>query len=345
MPRYHTNLKPIISALLIKYDVKILVFSPTRKEQMSHCIELIDLSVIQNGIEYFRSFLSEYNPDIAIVRWDADMKNLTRMVKLLYKINTNVIAYDQLPKYIGFNYKQIVTELISLINRLKNNLSIGIITPISHYFNNKRINILYRKHFKYPFLKEEREEYFKRGKINILMVGKFRQSLKRHDWVINSLSKVNNKVKLKIVGEYPELEKIISEKEINYIRKLHHLINDSNIEIEMHKNVEHKYMMEYYKNADVFLMPSENETLGISVLEAMANGCAVLSSDSVGVACYIKHGENGLLFRNNDYLDFNSKLHRLISDRSFILRLGVNAQEYISKNHNYENFLAVLKNN
>ena len=37
--------------------------------------------------------------------------------------------------------------------------------------------------------------------------------------------------------------------------------------------------MTFYRSADVFAYPSFNETFGLPILEAMASGCPVLTSD------------------------------------------------------------------
>jgi len=51
-----------------------------------------------------------------------------------------------------------------------------------------------------------------------------------------------------------------------------------------------------YASADVFAMPSETETLGFVVLEAMSSGVPVVAANAGGVRQLIRHDESGLLF-------------------------------------------------
>jgi len=56
----------------------------------------------------------------------------------------------------------------------------------------------------------------------------------------------------------------------------------------------------YLHAADVFILPSSEEALSCALLEAMATGLAVLVTDLPGNRAIIRHGENGLVFAQND---------------------------------------------
>lgn len=51
-----------------------------------------------------------------------------------------------------------------------------------------------------------------------------------------------------------------------------------------------------FASADVFLMPSRTETLGLVVMEAMASGCAVVAAAEGGIPDIVKDGVTGHLF-------------------------------------------------
>lgn len=343
MPRYHTNLASMIEALLLIYDVKLFVFSYTRKEQMNCDIEMIDLSLINNRYEFYESFISKYNPEITIIRWDSDMLDFDQLIKILRKYKTEIIPYEQTPKFIALSIKDLKQEILSLFFKLKNSLPMSCITPIAYNRRVKKIDLWYKKAFNYPIEENQRKEYFNSNKVNILLVGKFRQSLKRHDWVLLALEKINFSGVLTLIGEYPEKDRKIRYEEQLYLNKLFELIDNSAIEIKVYKNIPHFNMNQYYENSDILLMPSERETLGFSLLEGMASGCAVIVSDNVGAACYVEDNKNGLIFKSYSYADFEEKLYRLISDRTKIVELGKSAQEYISLHHNYDKFRSFIK--
>ena len=50
-----------------------------------------------------------------------------------------------------------------------------------------------------------------------------------------------------------------------------------------------------YASADIFCMPSDSETLGFVVIEAMASGLAVVAADAGGIPSIVKNNSNGLL--------------------------------------------------
>lgn len=53
-----------------------------------------------------------------------------------------------------------------------------------------------------------------------------------------------------------------------------------------------------FASGDLFLMPSETETLGLVVLEAMASGLPVVAARAGGIPEMIEDGVNGFLFEN-----------------------------------------------
>lgn len=46
-----------------------------------------------------------------------------------------------------------------------------------------------------------------------------------------------------------------------------------------------------FASADVFVMPSDSETLGFVVLESMASGVPVVGADAGGIPDLIQHGK------------------------------------------------------
>lgn len=54
-------------------------------------------------------------------------------------------------------------------------------------------------------------------------------------------------------------------------------------------------VLEQMQNADIFVLPSVNETFGMVYLEAMASGCITVCTKNDGVDGIIKDGENGFL--------------------------------------------------
>lgn len=77
----------------------------------------------------------------------------------------------------------------------------------------------------------------------------------------------------------------------------------------------------YLPLLDAFVLSSRNEGMGRILLEAMANGVAVLGSEVGGVPDLIKDGRNGLLFPVGDAVALGEKLSRLANDTNMRTQL------------------------
>ena len=83
----------------------------------------------------------------------------------------------------------------------------------------------------------------------------------------------------------------------------------------------------YYQSADVFSAPStENESFGITLLEAMAARRPVVATEGNGSQTMGSHGETGLVVTPGDAVALTEALKRLLEDRRLAERLGGAAQ-------------------
>ncbi|MCL6475066.1 MAG: glycosyltransferase family 4 protein [Firmicutes bacterium] len=78
--------------------------------------------------------------------------------------------------------------------------------------------------------------------------------------------------------------------------------------------------------ADVFVLPSLNEGLPMSVLEAMSWGIPVVTSPVGGIPEVVQDGFNGFLVPPEDIPALANALQRLIEDESLRLQMGANAR-------------------
>lgn len=70
-----------------------------------------------------------------------------------------------------------------------------------------------------------------------------------------------------------------------------------------------------YKIMDLAVLPSSNEGLGLTLIEAMAAGVPCIGTDSGGIREIIDNGTNGLLFRPGDAGDLAAKIRILRDNR------------------------------
>lgn len=78
--------------------------------------------------------------------------------------------------------------------------------------------------------------------------------------------------------------------------------------------------------ADVFALPSLQEGLPLSLLEAMASGLPVVASPVGGIPTVIRDGDNGLLVAAGDVAGLRDALVRLADDPALRTRLGAAAR-------------------
>ncbi|KAG0484155.1 hypothetical protein HPP92_012239 [Vanilla planifolia] len=89
-----------------------------------------------------------------------------------------------------------------------------------------------------------------------------------------------------------------------------------------------------YASGDVFVMPSESETLGLVVLEAMSSGVPVVAARAGGIVDIIPEEQDGttsFLFNPGDVDDCVAKIERLLSDKEFRENIAANARKEMEK--------------
>jgi len=88
---------------------------------------------------------------------------------------------------------------------------------------------------------------------------------------------------------------------------------------------------ELFESAALYVLPTLFEGFGLSNLEAMASGCAVISTDTWGVKDYIQDGENGRLVPTKDFSALATAINSLLSNPSEIDRLATAGHETAGK--------------
>jgi glycosyltransferase involved in cell wall biosynthesis len=91
--------------------------------------------------------------------------------------------------------------------------------------------------------------------------------------------------------------------------------------------------------ADIFCMPSLNEALGYSLLEAMAAGIPVIASNVGGIPEALTDGKEGLLVPSGDVRELSLAIQKLISDDELAKRLGLNGRHTVNQTFSLERML------
>lgn len=87
---------------------------------------------------------------------------------------------------------------------------------------------------------------------------------------------------------------------------------------------------------DIFVMPSLQEGLGLALMEAMAQGLAVVGSAVGGIKTLIQDKTNGLLVSPGDVQGLAEAIIKLLHDHLLRQSLGANARRFITDNFSQE---------
>lgn len=177
---------------------------------------------------------------------------------------------------------------------------------------------------------------FRNRIIRILYVGKLIKR-KNVDWIIKALhQKSNISFCLEIVGSGPE-EKSIKQlvEELNMHDKV--LFIDS---LSRHQ------VLKKMATADVFCMPSINETFGLVYIEALSRGCITIGSAGEGIDGVIVDSKNGFLVNGYENLVecFDDIFNVLpIEEIQRISQRAVEIGELFSEENTSKRYLSLVK--
>lgn len=115
---------------------------------------------------------------------------------------------------------------------------------------------------------------------------------------------------------------------VNHIKYLITKLNIDNIVIL--PDVGDNKMVEYYKIADVFVLPSREEVWGLVVNQAMASSLPVIVSNSVGSGVdLIKNFKNGFIFDTNNVDDLAKNIFYVLIDEGRRIKMGKCSKQFI----------------
>lgn len=191
-----------------------------------------------------------------------------------------------------------------------------------------------------PHLAPAQKKFYADGTIRLLCVGKFEER-KHHLMLLEILTHLLPKypISLTLVGEAstPHHE--------SYLKKVREYINVHQLEalVHIHTNCKPDQMADFYRNADLFVLPSTGEFASVSQLEAMSYSLPVIVSDTNGTACYVENGENGYLFRDKDIADLEAKITDMLRDLDRLKQMGARSYELVQTKYAFSNYMDKLK--
>ncbi len=81
-------------------------------------------------------------------------------------------------------------------------------------------------------------------------------------------------------------------------------------------------LAEFYRAADVTVVPSYNESFGLVALESQACGTPVVAAAVGGLTTAVADGKSGVLVAGHDPSDYAAAVRRIVLDRPFATALA-----------------------
>lgn len=161
-----------------------------------------------------------------------------------------------------------------------------------------------------------RERLTKNGEKIIVHTSNFRP-LKRVSDCIRIFKKVRDEIpaKLLLIGDGPDRS------------NCEYLAKELGVDADVTFYGEQESFVEILSVADLFLMPSQSESFGLSALEAMACGVPVVSSNAGGLPELNVHGETGYIAEIGDIDKMSDYVLNLLQDKNKYKIFSENALE------------------
>ena len=159
----------------------------------------------------------------------------------------------------------------------------------------------------------------------LLFVGRI-QRLKGIDILIRAAAELRHDIgRLRVLvaggtGDEPGRQRSEEARELQRLRALVHDLDLGTV-VQFVGAVDQPLLPEYYRAADVTVMPSTYESFGLVAVESLACGTPVVASRVGGLATIVHDGENGALVPWRDPRLFADRIRPILTDAAHAARL------------------------
>jgi len=153
----------------------------------------------------------------------------------------------------------------------------------------------------------------------LLFVGRI-QPLKGADLAVRALAEVRDQTAQLLIVGGPSGPDGVGE-----VAALHELVDELGLEhrVRFVAPQPHDRLVDYYRAADVCVVPSRTESFGLVALEAAACGTPVVAADVGGLRLLVDDGVTGFLVNERDPAAYAARIDRVLGDDCH--ELGANA--------------------
>jgi glycosyltransferase involved in cell wall biosynthesis len=191
------------------------------------------------------------------------------------------------------------------------------------------------------------EAFYKKGYTNLIYipntieVNLYTQSIKEYDaprllWV-RSFADIYNpimaiKVFIKVKQLFPNAKiGMVGPIKDNSYSKTLRFVKNNNVEVLFTGKLSKEEWIELSKEYNIFINTTHFDNTPISVIEAMALGLPVISTNVGGIPFLLEHDFSALLINDNDVEDMYNQIIRLMKEPKLAQKIAKNGKEIIKK--------------
>lgn len=320
---------PFTEELSVHYDMGSITLSPLRKNKAD--------------TDRLEALINSFRPDVIHSHaFYADLVsryNLRKDVRYVSHIHGRTSQYEKFPAH-GLFHKRSWTDAYEkrFIFKKYRECDNRFLTVSDHYkkyleskagIPEKLITVLPNAIDHEIFKPGDR--IFSGGTLRLITIGRLEkvkgQELLVH--VTGELKRLNINAHLYILGEGSERRNLES-----LIRSLD--LQDS-VSLTGNVNAPEKYLAE----SDIYIHGAVDEPFGLSLVEAMACGLPVVSTNGGGNSELLEDGINGFLINSRDVQAFTDKVIKLAENRQLYTRIRENGMAYAAQ-FNIRDYVAAL---
>lgn len=245
-------------------------------------------TLFSNGYIAYRLNKNDNKPYIVAVR-DTDINVFFKYRPYLRGIGKKILLNSSHVVFISGNYKDELFDIY--LNDKEKKIIEDKFSIIPNGINNYFLDNTYRR----AKCKEKKV-------IKLLTVGHI---MKRKNQLvvceaIHELIKEGYNIEYMIVG------KILDKKYFSNIKKYSFVTHVDFVEKEE--------LLQFYRNSDVFIMPSQTETFGLTYIESLSQSLPIIYSKGQGVESYFKDGEVGKAVTHNSVKEIKKAILEISND-------------------------------
>ena len=124
------------------------------------------------------------------------------------------------------------------------------------------------------------------------------------------------------------------------IQKAKELIKNENLEdnIKILGWIDNNQKEQYLRSSDFYILPSYDEGMPMSVLEAMSYSLPVITTNVGGIPEIIQDKKNGIMIKPGDIKQIDKVIKKIIKENEFRKELSENAYETILEKFNFKHY-------